>query len=49
MRTDIIEYLKNDLKTRCKKDSNFFGMSIYYHVKSVSKKFNLSGKNTVQM
>lgn len=35
MRTDIVEYLENELKTRCERESNFFGMGIYFHIKAV--------------
>ncbi|HBG5346637.1 TPA: HD domain-containing protein [Clostridioides difficile] len=35
MRDDIIEYLHEEVKRRCKLPTNFFGMGCYYHIKSV--------------
>ena len=37
MRTDILEYLQNEIYSRCKKPSNEFGMGCYYHIESVVK------------
>ena len=35
MRTDILEYLRNEIYLRCKKDTNKFGMGCYYHIEAV--------------
>lgn len=35
MRTDIIEYLEKEIKSRCESENNFFGMGCYYHIRSV--------------
>ena len=35
MRTDILEYLQNEIYLRCKKPSNKFGMGCYYHIEAV--------------
>lgn len=37
MRTDILEYLQNELYIRCKKPANKFGMGCYYHIEAVVK------------
>lgn len=35
MRDDILEYLRNEVYSRCKKPANKFGMGCYYHIESV--------------
>lgn len=35
MRTDILEYLQNEIYSRCRKPSNKFGMGCYYHIEAV--------------
>lgn len=35
MRTDILEYLQNEIYLRCRKPSNKFGMGCYYHIEAV--------------
>ena len=37
MRTDILEYLQNEIYIRCKKPANKFGMGCYYHIEAVVK------------
>lgn len=37
MRTDIIHYLEEDIRKRCEKKSNFFGMGGYHHIQAVVK------------
>ncbi len=37
MRTDILEYLHNEIYTRCKKPANKFGMGCYFHIEAVVK------------
>lgn len=37
MRTDILEYLQNEIYSRCKKPTNKFGMGCYYHIEAVVK------------
>lgn len=37
MRNDILEYLQNEVYSRCKKPSNRFGMGCYSHIKAVVK------------
>lgn len=37
MREDIINFLEIEVKNRCEKDTNFFGMGVYYHIKAVVK------------
>lgn len=37
MRTDILDYLQNEIYTRCKKPTNKFGMGCYYHIAAVVK------------
>ena len=37
MRTDILEYLQNEIYLRCKKTTNKFGMGCYYHIEAVVK------------
>jgi len=37
MRTDILEYLKNEIYSRCLKSTNKFGMGCYYHIEAVVK------------
>ena len=37
MRTDILEYLQNEIYLRCKEPTNKFGMGCYYHIESVVK------------
>lgn len=37
MRTDIIHYLEEDIRKRCEKESNFFGMGGYHHIRAVVK------------
>lgn len=41
MRTDIIEYLQKELRTRCEAPSNKFGIGCYYHIKAVAKNAEL--------
>ena len=35
MRTDILEYLQNEVYNRCKLPSNKFGMGCYHHIEAV--------------
>lgn len=35
MRTDIIEYLEEEIKSRCESKDNFFGMGCYHHIRAV--------------
>lgn len=35
MRTDILDYLQNEIYARCKKPTNKFGMGCYYHIEAV--------------
>ena len=35
MRTDILEYLQDEIYLRCKKPTNKFGMGCYYHIEAV--------------
>lgn len=35
MRTDIIEYLEDEIKRRCESENNFFGMGCFYHIRAV--------------
>lgn len=37
MRTDILEYLQNEIYLRCQKPTNTFGMGCYYHIEAVVK------------
>lgn len=37
MRNDIIKFLEVEVKNRCEKETNFFGVGAYYHIKSVVK------------
>lgn len=37
MRTDILDYLAQELRTRCGKPSNHFGMECYSHIEAVVK------------
>lgn len=37
MRTDIIEFLENEILKRCQSKSNVFGFDIYYHIRAVAK------------
>lgn len=37
MRTDILDYLKQELYERCSKPTNKFGMGCYYHIEAVVK------------
>ena len=37
MRTDIIHYLEEEIRRRCEKESNFFGMGGYHHIRAVVK------------
>ena len=37
MRTDILEYLQNEIYVRCQKPTNKFGMGCYYHIEAVVK------------
>ncbi len=37
VRTDIIEFLHQEVEKRCKLPTNFFGMGCYYHIESVVK------------
>lgn len=37
MRTDILEYLQQEIYTRCKQPTNRFGMGCYYHIEAVVK------------
>jgi len=36
MRTDIIEYLRKEVRARCEKSENRFGIGCYYHIKAVA-------------
>ena len=37
MRTDILDYLANEIYLRCQKPTNRFGMGCYYHIVAVVK------------
>jgi len=37
MRTDILEYLQNEIYSRCIKPTNKFGIGCYYHIEAVVK------------
>ncbi len=37
MRSDIIDFLQNEIRERCEKETNFFGMGCYYHIQAVVK------------
>ncbi|MFQ9922719.1 MAG: HD domain-containing protein [Beduini sp.] len=37
MRTDILDYLQQDVYSRCTKPTNRFGMGCYYHIEAVVK------------
>lgn len=37
MRKDIINYLENEIKSRCESENNFFGEGIFYHIKAVAE------------
>lgn len=37
MRTDILNYLNEEIREKCESPSNFFGEGIYYHVRAVVK------------
>lgn len=37
MRTDILEYLQDEVYLRCQKPANKFGMGCYYHIEAVVK------------
>lgn len=37
MREDIILYIKDEIKQKCKSSDNFFGEGIYYHIEAVVK------------
>lgn len=37
MRDDIIKFLQTEVKSRCEKESNFFGIGCYYHICAVVK------------
>lgn len=41
MRTDIIDYLQDEIYTRCQKPENKFGMGCFYHIESVVKNSKL--------
>ena len=41
MRTDILEYLQNEIYSRCRKPSNKFGMGCYYHIEAVVRNSEL--------
>ncbi|MBD5147017.1 MAG: HD domain-containing protein [Ruminococcus sp.] len=41
MRTDIIEYLQKEIRARCEKPSNKFGIGCYYHIEAVVKNAEL--------
>lgn len=41
MRTDILEYLHREIKNRCEKPTNQFGMGCYDHIKAVVKNSEL--------
>lgn len=44
MRTDIIHYLEEEIRRRCEKESNFFGMGGYHHIRAVVKmRYNWPG------
>lgn len=36
MRSDIIGFLQNEIRVRCEKETNFFGMGCYYHIRAVA-------------
>lgn len=37
MHGDIIDFLQNDIRARCEKETNFFGMGCYYHIRAVAE------------
>lgn len=37
MRTDILDYLQQEVYSRCKQPANKFGMGCYYHIEAVVK------------
>ena len=37
MRTDILDYLKQEVYSRCVLPTNKFGMGCYYHIEAVVK------------
>ncbi|MDE5860107.1 MAG: HD domain-containing protein [Oscillospiraceae bacterium] len=37
MRSDIINYLEKEIKSRCESKNNFFGEGIFYHIKAVAE------------
>ena len=41
MRTDIIDYLKNEMYLKCQKPENKFGIGCYYHIEAVAKNAEL--------
>ena len=41
MRIDIINYLKDEVYSRCQKPENKFGMGCYYHIEAVAKNAEL--------
>ncbi|MBQ4536733.1 MAG: HD domain-containing protein [Lachnospiraceae bacterium] len=41
MRTDILDYLKQEVYSRCKQPTNKFGMGCYYHIEAVVKNAEL--------
>lgn len=46
MRNDIIEYLQKEVRGRCEKPSNKFGMGCYYHIEAVVKNAALLADST---
>ena len=41
MRTDIINYLKNEVYLKCQRSVNRFGIGVYYHIEAVAKNAEL--------
>lgn len=37
MRTDIINFLKQEVERRCRAESNFFGMGCFHHIRAVAE------------
>ena len=37
MRSDILDYLREELRRRCERPSNQFGMGVYEHIEAVVK------------
>lgn len=49
MRTDILEYLQNEIYLRCKQPTNKFGMGCYHHIEAVVKNSEILAKNIKQI